>query len=380
MSAERRQHDTIRLFLAGDVMLGRGIDRILPHPGDPTLFEDYVRNAEGYVHLAQQRNGPIPRAAAIEYVWGDLLADLDARGCNARVVNLETAITTSDAAEPKGINYRMHPANAQALAAAGIDAVTLANNHTLDWGVAGLIETLEVLETFNISAVGAGRTDEEAAAPVPLMMENGGRILLLAYGARSSGVPSHWRAGSSRPGINLLPEDTEAAVSQISDRIAVAREDGDLVVVSLHWGGNWGYEIFPAERHLAHRLIKEAGVHIIYGHSSHHPKALEVHNGNLILYGAGDLINDYEGISGHEEYRSDLVLAYVLDVGRTSQRLDSVEFLPYRIKSFRLQRAAPDEVRWLHAMLERECRIGGACLVPTEAGTLRLSLKNAAGN
>ncbi|MGB5557816.1 MAG: CapA family protein [Paracoccaceae bacterium] len=365
-----RGSGTIRFFLAGDVMLGRGIDQILPHPGDPTLHEGYVHTATGYVDLAEQRNGPIPRAVPFGYVWGDLSADLDARGCDLRLINLETAITTSDAAEPKGINYRMHPANAPTLSAARIDAVTLANNHTLDWGAAGLVETLEVLSRHNITAVGAGRTQQDANALKMVKLRNG-RILLLAYGARGSGVPAHWRAGLAIAGINLLPDTADDMIAEIRRQLPSVPEAGDLVLVSIHWGGNWGYEVLPDERDLAHRLIDEAGVDIVHGHSSHHPRAAEVHNGRLILYGAGDLINDYEGISGHEEYRSDLVMAYIVDVRAGSGALIALELLPYRIRAFRLQRASHQEVGWLHDMMARECAFFGGQVARTEAGTLQ---------
>jgi len=110
-----------KLFLCGDVMTGRGIDQILAVPGDPTLDEPWVKDARDYVALAERANGPIPRGADPAYVWGEALAILDEERPDARIVNLETAMTTSDERAPKGINYRMHPANAGCLAAARID-------------------------------------------------------------------------------------------------------------------------------------------------------------------------------------------------------------------------------------------------------------------
>lgn len=122
----------ITLFLCGDVMTGRGIDQILPHPSQPQLYEPYVRSAHEYVALAEQVNGPIPRPVDAAYVWGAALLEFDRRRPDVRIVNLETAITTSEDREAKGINYRMHPANIACLTAAGIDCCTLANNHVLD--------------------------------------------------------------------------------------------------------------------------------------------------------------------------------------------------------------------------------------------------------
>lgn len=370
---EQTRPDTIRLFLAGDVMTGRGVDQILPHPGDATLYEGYVHNAQDYVTLAERRCGPIPRALPFDYVWGDLPADLAARRCDLRLVNLETAITTAGTPAPKGINYRMHPANAPVLSAAGIDAVSLANNHTLDWGLPGLIETLDVLERQGIAAAGAGQIAEDAAAPRALPLPGGGRLLLLAFGATSSGIPDDWGATPTRAGINLLPGDSDAAVAAVHERLARHRRPGDLVVLSLHWGGNWGYDIPPRDRRLAQRMIKEAGVDILHGHSSHHPKAVEVHNGKLILYGAGDLINDYEGIAGCEAHRPDLVLGYVAEIEPATGALRTLEVLPYRLRAFRLQRTEAEDTAWLHGMLARECGQFGLGVMPTDAGALRLT-------
>jgi len=136
----------VTLALCGDVMTGRGIDQVLAHPSDPTLYESFVRNAIRYVELAEGKNGPIPRPVEPAYIWGDALAEFDRLAPDVRIVNLETAVTRSDDHwEGKGINYRMHPENISCITAAGIDCCALANNHTLDWGYPGLTETIETL-------------------------------------------------------------------------------------------------------------------------------------------------------------------------------------------------------------------------------------------
>jgi poly-gamma-glutamate capsule biosynthesis protein CapA/YwtB (metallophosphatase superfamily) len=89
--------------------------------------------------------------------------------------------------------------------------------------------------------------------------------------------------------------------------------DGDTVIVSIHWGPNWGYDVPVVHRRFARRLIEEAHADIVHGHSAHHPLGVELHAGRPVLYGCGDFINDYEGISGHEEFRSELTLAWLLD-------------------------------------------------------------------
>ena len=122
MTSGRMPERTVTLFLAGDVMTGRGIDQILPRPGDPRLFEPYVSSALEYVALAERESGPLPRPVGFSYIWGDALAELGRVAPDARIVNLETAVTTSDDAWPgKGIHYRMNPANLPCLTAAGLD-------------------------------------------------------------------------------------------------------------------------------------------------------------------------------------------------------------------------------------------------------------------
>jgi poly-gamma-glutamate synthesis protein (capsule biosynthesis protein) len=358
----------LSLFLAGDVMLGRGIDQILAHPSDPRLHEGWITSAEGYVRLAEKRHGALPRRVGPGYVWGDLLGELDTRAPDLRIVNLETAITTSDAYEPKGINYRMHPANAEVLRAARIDACILANNHVLDWGPEGLIETLDTLDAAGIAHAGAGRNAAEAAAPLALPAAQG-RLILVALGCPTSGVPLHWQPGPGSPGVAILPGDDRAAVAIVT-RAAEGCQPGDILIVSVHWGSNWGHEIPLRQRRLARRLIDEAGAELVFGHSSHHPRAVEFHRGRPILYGAGDLLNDYEGIGGREEFRAELTLAWfaAFDAGGG---LAALEMVPFRIARFRLNRASEVEADWLAATLARESARRGTSISRTSAGALR---------
>ena len=141
-STEPPAQRTMRLFLCGDVMLGRGIDQVLPRPCDPAIHESYVHSALDYVRLAEEANGAIPRPVVPSYIWGAALDELNRTQPDARIINLETAITRSEDFAPKGINYRISPENADCLTAAAIDCCVLANNHVLDWGRMGLLDTL----------------------------------------------------------------------------------------------------------------------------------------------------------------------------------------------------------------------------------------------
>lgn len=336
--------DTLTLVLAGDVMLGRGLDQVLPHPGGPELHEPWVRDARDYVRLAERASGPIPSPVD---PWGDSLEEL--RGASLRLINLETAITESAAPWPtKGIHYRMHPANIGCLTAAHIDACVLANNHVLDWERAGLSETLAALDGAGIARAGAGDSAEEAGRPAELALPGGGRLLVWSLGLADSGIPADWEATPTRSGVNLVDADD----ASVAAAIATEKRSGDLVVASVHWGGNWGYAVPAEHRRLAHRLI-DAGADLIHGHSAHHPKGLERYRGRPILYGCGDLINDYEGILGHEEYFPELAMLVGCrwHAGR-GEWLD-LWLTPLRRRRFRLEHATADEADWLAETLNR---------------------------
>ena len=345
----------MRIFLCGDVMTGRGIDQIMRRPCDPVLYEPHMRSALGYLALAERVSGEIPRPVPFEYIWGDALDVISARRPDFRIINLETSITDAGTPEPKGINYRMNPANVGCIIAAKIDCCVLANNHVLDWGVSGLLDTLGSLQRAGVAAAGAGADRDAASAPAILHGGDAGRLLVFAFACSSSGVPDHWAARPSQPGVNFLRNLDPGSVTKIATDIEAWRRPGDLVLVSLHWGPNWGYDIPQLHQAFARGLIDQAHVDIVYGHSSHHPLPIEVHAGKLILYGCGDFINDYEGIAGYEEYRPELVLAYFAELDAQG-RLLTLDLAPFRLQRFRLARASPSEAAWLCQVLDRECR------------------------
>jgi poly-gamma-glutamate synthesis protein (capsule biosynthesis protein) len=353
-------------------MTGRGIDQVLPHPSKPAIRESYMRSALGYVELAETTHGAISRPVDFTYIWGEALAELEERSPDLRVVNLETAVTASDEVYPKGINYRMHPANVPCLVAAGIDCCVLANNHVIDWGLPGLLETLDALHGANMAIAGAGRDREEADRPAVLEVKGKGRLLVFGLGHPSSGIPRDWAASEHRPGVSLLPDLSSRTADRVAERVRRWKRRGDRVLVSIHWGGNWGYSIPREQRDFAHRLIDAGAADVVHGHSSHHPRAIEVYEGRPILYGCGDFINDYEGISGREEFRSDLVLAYFVTLDRDSDRLLRLEMTPFRTRRFRLERVARRDAEWVQATLDREGRKLGTRVELADDGSLVL--------
>ncbi len=359
-------------------MTGRGIDQVLRHPCDPVLHESYAQSAVDYVRLAEAANGPIPRRVGPAYVWGAALDELDRMRPDARIVNLETSITRSEDFARKGINYRMSPDNADCLKAAAIDCCVLGNNHVLDWGRGGLLDTLAALDRLQIKTAGAGRNLSAAGAPALLDIGSNGRVLVFSFACVTSGTPRNWAATTEIPGVNLLSELAEVGAVRVADDIAHMARAGDLIVVSLHWGPNWGYEIPHEQRSFAHTLIDRAGVAVVHGHSSHHPKAVEVYRDRLILYGCGDFLNDYEGIRGYEQYRDDLVLMNFIDV-EPAGTLAALEIVPLRIRNFQLVRPSEQDICWLQQTLDRESRKFGASIALRPHGRLALSWKRTIG-
>ena len=272
-----RNSKRITIFMSGDVMTGRGIDQVLPHPGDPLIHESYMKSAAGYVKIAEEVNGPIQQPVSFSYIWGDALEELDRVAPEVRIINLETSVTKSnDYWKGKGINYRMHPENIPSLTAARIDVCSLANNHVLDWGYPGLVETLESLKKANLKTAGAGRNLREAEAAVIVNIGGNRREIVFSFGLTTSGIPLNWAAEENRPGVNLLKDLNDNSLRDIHEKVREVKRKSDIVVASIHWGSNWGYDIPRKQTIFAHRLIDEAGVDIIHGHSSHHVRAIEI--------------------------------------------------------------------------------------------------------
>ena len=193
---------------------GRGIDQVLPHPWSPVLHESYVESALDYVRLAERANGPVPRPVDFAYVWGAALDEWRRAQPHARIFNLETSITRSEVFEPKGINYRMSSRKRRLPHRGG--RRVLANNHVLDWGPAGLIDTLNVLCRLRIKTADAGRDLAQAKAPAILEIPGEGRLLIFSFACETSGAPRRWAADEKRAGINFLsnpPPDRAALAS-----------------------------------------------------------------------------------------------------------------------------------------------------------------------
>jgi len=203
-----------------------------------------------------------------------------------------------------------------------------------------------------VAHAGAGRNAAEAAAPAVLEIAGKGRVLVFAFGSTTSGIPRAWGATRERPGVNLLADLSVATAERVAAEMRQLKRPGDVLVASIHWGSNWGYELPDEQVAFARRLV-EGGVDLVHGHSSHHVRTVEVYRDHLILYGCGDFLNDYEGIGGYEAFRDDLRLIYLVTVDPGQGRLVEARLAPLRSKRLRLERAPAADALWLRDLLNR---------------------------
>lgn len=388
----------VRIGFVGDVMIGRGIDAILPFSVDGTLHESYVKDAKDYVTLATRVNGPLNQSELVSkgssYIWGDVIDEV--RSPDALVINLETTLTTSnDWAKDKGINYRSHPSNVASLSEAGVDVATLANNHVLDWGKAGLRDTVSALQDAEIHTSGAGDSIEDATKPAFFQIQGRDKTdtkrtievgaitaAVVAVGFPSAGVPISWKAGKDKCGVNFEHEPSiavaEKIVNSVNKNAAQLGYSPDIVIASLHWGSNWGWGTPYQWRTFAHHLI-DLGVDFVVGHSSHHVKGMEIYKGKFISYGLGDFINDYEGIvgQGYEDFRHDLSCLYIPSFDLEKRQVVDVDIIPCKIKNLKVQRATEvRDITWLQHAFNREgSSLGTSCKIhPSSNGAINLQL------
>jgi poly-gamma-glutamate synthesis protein (capsule biosynthesis protein) len=314
----------MKIALTGDVMLGRVVD------------EHVIRNT----------------ALPLETVWGDVLSLL--LTADRLLCNLECVISSKGEAwhpESKAFHFRAHPRAINVLKAAGVDGVTLANNHSLDYGSAALAECLGLLDRADIRHAGAGINLEAALAPALLSGATGN----VAVMALTDNEPE-WEARSGAPGVNHVGYNTGGLVepyrSRMKHAIGEARQRASFVIISAHIGPNWGSPS-PALQALAHDLL-DLGADLYWGHSNHTPQGIEIYRGKVILYSTGDFIDDY-AVDPIE--RNDLSFLFVLDLEHKGVRM--VRLYPVAIERCRVRLAGGTEVRFLEQRMQAKCALFG---------------------
>ena len=185
----------------------------------------------------------------------------------------------------------------------------------------------------------------------------------------SSGIPHTWAATGRRPGVAMIPDLSDSSAAEVARRANVEKRPGDVAIVSVHWGSNWGYDVDSGQIRFAHKLIDE-GIDVVHGHSSHHPRPIEMYRGKLILYGCGDTIDDYEGIGSYESFRHELRLLYFASIERETGRLSALRMVPMRMRRMRLEGVPDDDAEWLRSTVEQISSRLGTRINTTADGVL----------
>lgn len=317
----------MEIALTGDVMLGRLVD------------QEVIRQL----------------SVRPEVVWGDVLPILLA--ADLRLVNLECVISTRGREwrpQSKAFHFRAHPRAIEFLRAANIDAVTLANNHVLDYGTEALLDCLGLLDEAGIKHVGAGRNLAAATEPAFLQVA-GDEVAVLAL---TDNEPE-WEAADTKPGVVYVAYDRrglkEPYRTKVTEAMKAARSRADLLLVSAHVGPNWGTPSTKV-RALAHELL-DLGADFYWGHSNHTPQGIELYRGKAILYSSGDFIDDY---LVDENERNDLSFLFALDVERG--RIGRIRLQPVRIENCRVRLARDQEVWFLQRTMQAKCAVLGTSI------------------
>jgi poly-gamma-glutamate capsule biosynthesis protein CapA/YwtB (metallophosphatase superfamily) len=298
----------LTVALAGDTMLGRGVAERLAE-ADPTALV-----APEVVDFARR-------------------ADL-------MVLNLECCISERGERWPdprKPFFFRAPPSAVQLLTALGVRCVTLGNNHALDYGADGLLDTLRHVREAGIAVVGAGPDLETARRPAVLTAE---RFRLGVLGLTDH--PVDFEAGPGRPGVAHADLRTELP-AWIPE--AIGRIDADAVLVTPHWGPNMTPNPVPHVRRAAAALV-EAGATLVAGHSAHVFHGVE----GTVLYDLGDFIDDY---AVDPDLRNDLGLLWRVTVDRRGPV--RMEALPLRLEYCYTRVAEGWEAEWIERRLRAAC-------------------------
>jgi poly-gamma-glutamate capsule biosynthesis protein CapA/YwtB (metallophosphatase superfamily) len=286
---------SVTIGFVGDIMLGRTVSDLL------LRIKDYA------------------------YPWGTLLPLLN--GTDFVIGNLETAFTRNGIKTPKVFNFRSDPSNVEALKRAKIHAVNIANNHILDFGLQGLIDSLATLNNAQIAHAGAGLNLEQAQQPA-FLTKNGIKFGIIGF---TDNEPD-WAAAENKPGVNYIKIDNQA-INKVRSLVVSAKQKVDVLIVSLHWGFNWT-EIPPLEfQKFAHDLI-DAGADIIHGHSAHIVQPIEIYKNRLIMYGTGDFLDDY---AVDLVRRNDQSFLFLVKINKN--KIEQIKLIPTEITTMQVNLA-----------------------------------------
>lgn len=298
-----------------------------------------------------------------EHVWGSALPRL--RAAEGLVVNLECVIADGGEPQPgRTFHFRTPPEAVEVLGTAGVDAVSLANNHVLDFGDEALEETIDRLDQAGIEHAGAGRTVDEAWAPARFRVGDQ-TVGLLAF---TDNVPS-WSVERRRPGVLYAEIDPQGAQLEAIEReVSTLAQEVDVTIVGPHWGPNMRRQPPEVFQEVAHGLL-DAGADILWGHSAHLFQAVERHEDGVVLYDTGDFVDDYR--IDPEEHNE---ISFLFEVHLAGGRVGSVELVPVRIdpRARQVNLADASAASWARERMRELCDPFGTELEATDDGCLRV--------
>jgi poly-gamma-glutamate capsule biosynthesis protein CapA/YwtB (metallophosphatase superfamily) len=302
----------IKLALAGDTMLGRGVAERLESSAPESLFAPEIVEA--------------------------------AREADLFVLNLECCISDRGARWPdprKPFFFRAPPKAVESLVRLGVDCVTLANNHALDFGQEALLDTIRHLTDAGIASVGAGSDVEAARMPV-ILTANGFRLRVIGVADH----PEDFAATHDHPGIAFadLRNEVPSWLTQL-----VGDVETDAVLVTPHWGPNMAPEPVPHVRKAA-RSILEAGATFIAGHSAHVFQAVD----GFILYDLGDFIDDY---AVDPRLRNDLGMLFFVTIDERGPV--HLEAIPLKLDFCYTKLAQGEDATWVRKRFVEACAAFG---------------------
>lgn len=303
------------------------------------------------------------RAWPLERPWGDTLSLFrqdDWSFCNLECVISDHVLSRLP---DKALHFRSDRKNVAALKAAGIKAVSLANNHCLDFGPDAMLDMVATLDANRIGHAGAGANLEQAMGAALSRAEDRITIGVLAC----TDHEPDWAAGVHKPGVWFVPVDLkDPRTQELLERVRVRRKIADLTCVSLHWGSNWGRATEPGHQQLA-RALTDAGADVVFGHSCHVFRGVEVRNGSLVVYSAGNFIDDYT-IDACERNDESFLFSVEADRG-----LVQLELVPTLISECRAMLAQDMDATRILKQMRRQCsRVGTEITISESKGMVKL--------
>lgn len=284
------------------------------------------------------------------YPWGNTLPLF--RTSDLRIGNLECVLSDRGAPwdrTPKTFHFRTDAKNEECLTTAGFDFLSLANNHALDYEYEALLDMLAQLDKAGIRHAGAGADAVQASQPA-LLRAGGSTLAFIAF---TDNEPD-WEAADQRPGIYFVPLDrTDERALHLFNLIKEMKSKADLVIVSAHWGSNWGYQPEPGHVPFA-RLLVDSGADIVFGHSCHVFRGIEIYQERLILYSTGDFVDDY---AVNEIERNDESFIFVAETD--GNRITGLTLHPTVISHMQARLASPRDAVIIARRMQRLCdRLG----------------------